>query len=363
MSRWRTLRIRLLASYLVVVLSGALTLAVVASLTAPAFFAGHMADMIPGSGMMAGITEELDSAFAASIARALATGVLISVVVALVVSAIVARRIIQPLDRVRIATRRLAEGSYSERVSIPAEAELAALANDVNALAANLEQTEQRRVQLISDLSHELRTPLSAIEGYMEGLIDGVVPAEMETFASVADEAARLKRLASDLSTLSQMQEGGGETRRIPVDLGKLAAAVATRLRPQFDDKGVALQLNTDSPELKVTGDPDRLTQVIVNLLGNALSNTPSAGKVDVTGRVRGSKVELIVRDTGRGIAAQDLERIFDRFFRADSASPGGSGIGLTIARGIARAHGGDVSAFSDGPGTGATFTLVLPAS
>lgn len=360
MSRWRTLRVRLLASYLAVVLSGALTLAAVASVAAPAFFAGHMADMLPGSEMMAGMAEDLDTAFAVSIARALAVGVLVSVVVALVVSALVARRIIRPLDRVRIATRRLAEGSYSERVTLPAEAELAALAADVNALASSLEETERKRLQLIADLSHELRTPLSAIEGYMEGLIDGVVPAEAEIFASVAEEAARLKRLASDLSTLSRIQENGGVTHRIDVDLGELASSVATRLRPQFDDQEV--QLRVDTPHLRVTGDPDRLTQVIVNLLGNALSYTPSGGRVDVTGRRRDGQIALEVSDTGRGLSAPDLQRVFERFYRADPATPGGSGIGLTIARGIARTHGGDVVAHSDGPGTGATFTLVLPA-
>jgi histidine kinase len=353
------LRVRLLASYLAVVLSGALTLTVVASLTAPAFFAGHMADTLPGLGMMAGMAEDLDTAFAVSMARALAVGVLVSVVVALVVSALVAGRIIRPLDRVRIATRRLAEGSYSERVALPAEAELAALAEDVNALASSLEETEQKRVQLMSDLAHELRTPLSAIEGYMEGLIDGVVPAEVETFASVAEEAARLKRLASDLSALSRIQENRGVTRRVEFDLGDLASSVATRLRPQFDDQNV--QLLVDTPHLGVSGDPDRLTQVIVNLLGNALSYTPSGGRVEVTGRRRDSQIELEVRDTGRGLSDADLQRVFERFYRADPTTPGGSGIGLTIARGIARAHGGDVVAHSDGPGTGATFSLVLP--
>jgi signal transduction histidine kinase len=231
-SRWRTLRLRLLASYLAVVLSGALTLTVVASVAAPAFFAGHMANMLPGSGMMAGMADDLDRAFAVSLTRALAVGVLVSVVVALVVSALVAGRIIRPLDRVRIATRRLAEGSYSERVALPADAELAALAVDVNALASSLEETEQKRVQLMSDLAHVLRTPLSAIEGYMEGLIDGVVPAEVETFASVAEEAARLKRLASHLSTLSRIQEDGGVTLRVEFDLGDLASSVAPGSAP-----------------------------------------------------------------------------------------------------------------------------------
>jgi signal transduction histidine kinase len=238
-------------------------------------------------------------------------GVLVSVVLALVVSALVAGRIIRPLDRVRIATRRLAEGSYSERVALPAEAELAALAADVNALASSLEET----VFDSCPISPMSCGPLSAIEGYMEGLIDGVVPAEPETFASVAEEAARLKRLASYLSTLSRIQEDGGVTLRVEFDLGDLAYSVATRLRPQFDDQNVQLRVNT--PHLQMSGDPDRLTQVIVNLLGNALTYTPSGGRVEVTGRRRDGQIELEVTDTGRGLSDADLQRVFERFYRA----------------------------------------------
>lgn len=357
---WRTVRFRLLASYLLVVAAGAVTLIVVASWAAPAFFSRHMAGMGSGMGMMAGIEADLDAAFVSSIRQAMLVGVLVSLAVALLVAAVVSTRIVRPLEGVRITTRRLAEGNYSERVALPVEEELRALAVDVNTLAATLEDTEQRRLQLIGDLAHELRTPLSAIEGYMEGLIDGVVPAEAETFASVAEEAARLKRLASDLSTLSRIQHGEGALRRIEVDLATVAAAVASRLRPQFDDQQV--ELTVHAPQLTVSGDPDRLTQVMVNLLGNALTHTPAGGRVEVSGRRAGDLVELSVRDTGAGIASTDLPRIFDRFYRANISAPGGSGIGLTIARAIARAHGGDVTADSDGAGTGATFTLQLPA-
>ena len=358
---WQTVRVRLVASYLVVVAAGAITLIVVASLVAPSFFDRHMAGMGQGRmAMMAGVEAELDAAFSSSLRQAMVVGVLVSLGVAFVVAWVVARRIIRPLDRVRTATRSLADGNYRERVPLPAEQELRALAIDVNSLAASLEDTEQRRLQLIGDLSHELRTPLSAIEGYMEGLLDGVVPAEPEIFASVAEEAARLKRLASDLSALSRIQEGVSPGSRVEVDLGSLSRSVATRLRPQYDDQQV--ELTVDVPELPVTGDPDRLTQVIVNLLGNALSHTPRGGKVEVSGHRIDDQVELSVRDTGHGIDPDDLPYIFDRFYRADPSIPGGSGIGLTIARAIARDHGGDVSANSEGPGTGAAFTLKLPA-
>ena len=360
MKWWRTVWFRLLTSYLVVVAAGAITLIVVAWWTAPVFFTRHMAGMGSGMGMMAGLEAELDAAFASSLRQAMSLGVLVSLAVAVLVGGVVTRRILRPLERVRVATRRLAQGNYEERVALPAEEELRALVVDVNTLAATLEETEQRRLRLIGDLSHELRTPLSAIEGYMEGLVDGVIPAEAETFASVAEEAARLKRLASDLSTLSRIQESSDPPRRVEVDLGALAGAVAARLRPQFDDQQVVLTM--DVAALPVIGDPDRLTQVLVNLLGNALSHTPAGGRVRVSGRRVEDVVDVEVRDTGKGIDPADMPRIFDRFYRADASIPGGTGIGLTIARAIARAHGGDVTADSEGPGTGATFTLHLPA-
>jgi signal transduction histidine kinase len=359
MSWWRTLRGRLAASYLAVVAVGAVTLAVVASLAAPGYFDRHMGRMGRGMGMMADVQADIDAAFTSSLRQAIAVGLVVSLLVAIALAAIMARRVTRPIDSVRRAARRLADGDYAQRVPIPAEEELKALAVDVNALAAGLEDTERTRLRLIGDLSHELRTPLSTIKGYMEGLIDGVIPADVETFASVAEEAARLDRLTEDLSTLSRVQEGFAAREILAVDLGGLAGAVASRLRPQFDDQGVTL--GVDVVELPVMGDADRLTQVIVNLLGNALSHTPSGGAVQISGRVHSDSVELSVVDSGSGIDPIDLPRIFERFYRGGRSSGAGTGIGLTIARAIVRAHDGDVTAHSDGPGLGARFTLRLP--
>lgn len=352
----RTLRARLLASHLIVAAAGVITFVVIAAVAAPTFFHGHVAH---GGGMMDGSSVEIERAFDSALRRAFVVAVGASAAAAVVVVSLVVRRILRPVDRIRSATRRLAGGDYRERVDPPAEVELAALAADVNALAASLEMTERGRMQLMADVSHELRTPLTAIEGFMEGLIDGVVPAEAETYASVAEEAARLKRLAEDLSALSRSDEPEGLRQEI-VDLGSLTEKVAQRLQPQFDDKQV--ELVVDLPALLVVGDPDRLTQVIVNVLGNALGNTPAGGRVAVTGRADRGRVVLTINDTGIGIEERDLERIFERFYRATSSRSHGTGIGLTIARGIARSHRGDLTAQSEGLGRGSTFTLALPA-
>lgn len=350
----RSLRWQLVASYLLVIGVGAATLVAVARWTGPRFFQGHMARIghMGGADIMAA---DLDAAFANSLGRALTVSVAASAVAALLIGGLLARRILAPVDRVRAATHRLAAGRYEERVEPPAEEELAALAEDVNILAGSLAETERNRMRLISEVAHELRTPLTSIEGYMEGLIDGVFPATEETFASVAEEAARLKRLAGDLAALSRAEEGAVGIDRAPVDLGELAGAVAERLRPQFLDAGVGLTVAV--PSMTVPADRDRMTQVLVNLLGNALAHTPPGGEVRVEGSRGPETARLTVTDTGEGIAPEDLERIFERFYRGRSST--GTGIGLTIARAFVRAHGGDITASS--PGRGATFTVEIP--
>ncbi len=307
------------------------------------------------------LDEEVTEAFRGAIDSALALAFGVSMLVAMATSWLVARRIMLPISQVRDATLRLAEGRYAERVPVPAETELAALAHDVNRLAATLEATEEQRKRLISDVAHELRTPLTTIQGSMEGLMDGVLQPTDEVFASVADEAGRLQRVVADLGLLSRLDEAALPMSFEPVDLASVARTVAERLRPQYDDKSVALELRLDD-ELRVSGDRDRLAQVFTNLIGNALLHTPADGRVTVTSEQAGGFAEVKVIDTGDGIAADELESIFDRFHRARGSKRHGTGLGLTIARSLARAHGGDVAAASPGPGRGATFTVRLPA-
>ncbi|HEY4991646.1 MAG TPA: HAMP domain-containing sensor histidine kinase [Nakamurella sp.] len=219
-----------------------------------------------------------------------------------------------------------------------------------------------RRARLLGEVAHELRTPLTALDGYVEGLIDGVFAPNPDIFASLSEELHRLHRLADDLSSLSRAQEQGLDLHPVDVDLADLASRAATRLAPQFRDARVTLIVNADTV-LPVHVDPDRITQVLTNLLGNALLATPAGGTVAVTARRTARGGEVVVTDTGVGLTEQDVERVFERFYRAPGQPrrSAGSGIGLTIARGIARGHGGDVTASSAGPGRGASFTVVLP--
>lgn len=357
----QTLRSRLVMSHVAVVLASAMTVLVVGRFTAPAFYRDHigmMTRMMGGEGL----APDLQDAAVSALNQALVVSVSVGLVVALVAAWVGTRRLVEPIKQVRIATRRLAEGHYKERVPLPSEEELAGLVGDVNRLAETLENTEARRLRLLTDFAHEFRTPLTTIEGYMEALLDGVLDPSQEIFGSVALEASRLKRLAGDLSLLSRTEEGAVSLVLAPVDLGQLATAVAERLASQFVDKGVSIRVDA-GPAAPAIGDSDRLVQVLTNLIGNALSYTDPGGRVVVSWTTDGDNVTVTVTDDGRGIAADALARVFERFYRVDRSVPGGTGVGLTIARGIARLHGGDILVESAGVGQGSTFRLLLPRS
>jgi histidine kinase len=283
---------------------------------------------------------------------------------AVVVSLFVSRRIVEPLQELSFTSQRLARGHYHERTSIRSDDELADLSHSINLLAAALEQTEQRRLALLADVAHELRTPLTTIEGYMEGLIDGVIKPEDRIFAMIQHEAVRLKWLIEELALLSRAEAGQLRVAPRPAGLAELVERVAAQFQPQFVAKNVhlALKLPSDLPE--VVADPDRLEQIMINLLSNALRYTPAGGTVTISAEAHDFFVQIGVRDSGIGIAAEHIPHIFERFYRIDKSrarQSGGTGIGLTIARHLVYAQGGEIWVESDGLGYGATFYITLP--
>ena len=358
MRLWRRLDVRLFASYALVALVVFAALAVTVRILAPARFDDDIKTLAGSRGnereSHAVLVDSLNSSLWIALAASLGA--------AAIVSSLVARRIVRPVREVRDATRRLANGHYDERVTEPAELELAELAHDVNRLAVELETTERRRARLVSEVAHEMRTPLTTIEGYVEGMLDGVFEPSEEVLVAVGEETSRLQRLASDLTELSRSEEGATVLHLRVVDLGTLVTTTADRLRPQYNEKGVTLVVQS-GPPLPVDVDPDRIAQVLTNLLGNALTYTATGGRVEVRASRDHDRAAVAVSDTGVGLSPDDLELVFDRFYRVPGTTraTGGSGIGLTIARGIARAHHGDIDAASPGVGTGSVFTLSLP--
>jgi histidine kinase len=358
------LAVKLFLSYLVIILVGVVVLAVTADLHAPAALDRHAAHMQAMMGQEMDMMADLQRSFSSAVAEVLLVATAAAFVAAVIVSSFTARRIVQPIQAMTQASRRIAAGDYRGRVQAPGQDELAGLAHSFNQMANTLEQTEVQRLELIGNVAHELRTPLSSIRSLMEGLVDGVLPAEPETFLDVQREVSRLQRLVQDLEELSRAEAGQLTLEMQPVSLPDLLATAVTRLQSQFDDKGVSLTLDI-APELPdIQADPIRLTQVLLNLLGNALQYTPAGGQVTVRAWQRGQELLVSVSDSGVGLAAEHLPHIFERFYRVDksrSRAGGGSGIGLTIARRLVAMHGGHIWASSGGPDRGSTFTFSLP--
>lgn len=380
--------VRFVASHLLVAVLGAVTTFLVVRQLAPLLFdeslrfgmgygpgqgpgngSGQGPGLGPGGGQGPGSGRgigPLRPAFAAAIDRALLIGTLVGVVVATLIGGAAAYGLTRPLRRVREATRRMAEGDYSTRVATPSGRELAELVGDVNTLGSALAETEARRTRLISEVAHEMRTPLTVIDGYVEGMIDGVIPAGKVELAQVGDEVRRLRRLAEDLSSLSRAEEGRIALELRRADFAQTVATAAERMREAAVAAGLTLEVETATDEpLPVDVDEDRLAHVVANLVGNAIRATPRGGTISVTTARVGQTARVVVADTGEGLAAEDLPRVFERFFRVPgrrgTERDSGSGIGLTIARGIMRALGGDLEAASDGRGRGASFTAWMP--
>ncbi|MGB0387141.1 MAG: ATP-binding protein [Ardenticatenaceae bacterium] len=272
------------------------------------------------------------------------------------------RHILYPLREIARSSFSIAQGQYSQRVTVPESDELGCLATNFNQMAQSLEQVEAQRVALIGNVAHELRTPLTGLEGYLEGLLDGIFPPEAETFGQMHIEVRRLSRLVNDLQALSRIEAGEIPLNLQEVDLIGVIERVISQLRPQA--QGLEVTSSTPHEQLLVVADPDRTAQLLLNLVGNAIRYTPEGGRITVHAHEHDPFAEVVVQDTGIGIPADALPYLFERFYRVDRSRArrsGGSGIGLTIARQLAWAMGGDLSAESDGPGQGSTFRFTLP--
>ena len=275
------------------------------------------------------------------------------------------RRILAPVEALTAAARRMAAGDLSQRVDAESEDEIGDLARAFNAMADGLTRLEELRRNMVTDVAHELRTPLTNIRGYLEALRDGVVEQDDQLIDSLYDEAMLLNRLVDDLQELSLAEAGQITLQRQPVAIAEVAerAVEAARLRAEAAGVTLGSDVRQDLPLVDV--DPQRVGQVLRNLLENGIANTPPGGDVSVTAQVAEGMVEVRVRDTGIGISAEDLPHIFERFYRADksrSRATGGAGLGLTIARQLVEAHGGHIWAES-AEGVGSTFVFTLPLS
>lgn len=312
--------------------------------------------------------------FTDTVLRVLLLTVLGTAIVVALLGLLLSRTVTRPLALLTEAASSMAAGEYSYRVPVRTKDEVGKLATAFNEMAAALEQDvgelrrqEALRRELAANVSHDLATPLTAIQGFTEALLDGVIEDERqreETLRVIAKEVVRLRRLVDDLGHLSRIESPSLTLELAPLNLATLVDETLAVLQPELEVKGVRARNLIDAQTPLALADTDKLTQVLLNLLDNALRYTPGGGEITISAKLETGRVRVVVQDTGAGIAPEHIKRIFDRFYRADASrnlATGGSGLGLAIVKAIIEAHGGTVGIDSaPGKGTSVWFTLAL---
>lgn len=307
--------------------------------------------------------------FARLMGSSLITAALAAGISAIIFGIVMSRSLTRPLNSLAAAARDIGAHNLSRRVEEKGSSEMVAVARAFNEMAADLDEAEQLRRNLLADVAHELRTPLSVLQGNLRAILDEVYPLDQSEMARLYEHTRLLSRLVNDLHELAQ-----AEARQLPLDLqetnlSRLVATTAETFRPSAEAKGITLttELPADLPSVHI--DAARITQVLQNLLANALRHTPAEGTITIRAEANPETVQLAIADTGDGIPPEHLPHIFDRFYRADPARSrdrGGAGLGLAIARAIIEAHGGQITVASEGVlggKPGSTFTIHLPLS
>jgi len=354
---------RLLLAQTLVLLTGGLTAWTIAAMVGPSLFHNHLAMAHVGSTPTQIAHTEM--AYQSANVISLAWALLAALVVAMAVNVYIARRIGRSVATIADAARDVASGHYDVKVPAPGlGGEFDALASGFNQMADRLGSVERTRRRLLADLGHEMRTPVATLEAYLEALEDGVATLDAATVELLRSQTRRLARLSEDIGTVSRTEEGQVRLDLRTVHPESVISAAVECVTEAFGTKDVRLLCDVAPGLPELVLDPERMGQVLANLLDNALRHTPAGGTVTVSASRHAGGVALSVADTGEGIPAEHLAHIFERFYRVDAArdrAHGGSGIGLAIARALVQAHGGQLTATSPGPGQGSTFRVTLP--
>jgi signal transduction histidine kinase len=281
---------------------------------------------------------------------------------ALAFGIVLARALTHPIRDLTMAIRSMTAGQLKQRVAVTSRDELGELAAAFNQMSADLDRLQRSRRRMTADIAHDLRNPLTVIGGYIESIREGVLDPSPERLDAIQMEVKHLERLVEDLRTLSQAESGDLSLNREPVSPNRLLERMLHSYQSLADKQAIALNLDVEAGLPEIHADPDRLAQVLGNLISNSLRYTPSRGEIILGGRQHGNSLILTVTDNGQGISPEALPHVFDRFYRADSARTRAdeSGLGLAIARSIVEAHGGTISAES-APGVGTTMKIALP--
>jgi len=268
------------------------------------------------------------------------------------------RRMSRPLDNLLEASRRVSEGDYSARVEEKGLPEVRSLVRAFNSMTERLQVNDQQRRALLADVTHELRTPLTVVQGNLEGMLDGVYPADEAGLKAILEETQVLSRLVDDLRTLALSESGALQLKREPTDLAVLIGETVAAFRSRAEAAGVRLEVNPGGEVPLLDLDPERIHQVLSNLITNALRYTPGDGWIRVSYGLGETDAVIEIEDSGAGIPAEELPHVFERFYKTRDS--GGMGLGLAIAKNLVEAHGGKIIAESE-PGRGTRMKIVLP--
>ena len=293
--------------------------------------------------------EHAQEMYADSVTTVVIAASVVAVLASIGLAVVLARMLARPLDEIGAAARRIADGDYAARVPRDGPEEVTSLADSFNQMAASLERQEEMRRDFIANAAHELRTPLTNLQGYLEGLRDGVITADRATYESLHEEADRLVRLSRSLDALAEGDAGTSPPQPVELDLALAIASAVDLVGPQLERAGLRLVTEVATP-LPARADPDRLAQVLANLLSNAVRYTPAGGTVTVRAERRPGDVLVSIANTGEGIPPDDLARVFERFYRVEKSrdrARGGAGIGLAIVKQLVEQGGGRVGAES----------------
>ena len=356
---------RLLAAQAIVLVAGAATTAVVAAVVGPPLFREHL--HLAGVPMDSPEEVHAEEAYGYATVMSIGGALAVSALAALAVSFYGSRRLQRSITEVASAATDVAQGNYEIRVSSPRLGDdFDALSTAFNQMASRLQAVDSTRQRLFGDLAHEIRTPVAVLEAYIEALEDGVRTLTPQTAAMLRDQTRRLVRFSDDVAALAKAEESSVSMSYATIDVDRLTRQSVAAAQERYDTKGVALRLRLQQALPPLWADEQRLSQVLGNLLDNALRHTPSGGSVYVNCVRDGDRLRIAVADTGEGIAPEHLTRLFERFYRADAARDrehGGAGLGLAIAKALVQAHDGSISVASAGLGAGATFTVDLPTA
>jgi histidine kinase len=355
---------KIFISHFIIIVVGVVVLLITFRLQAPYALNQHIKQMEYLIGENEFLRENLTNTFQGALNEVVLYAVSGTLIASVIVSSFITWRIVAPVRSMIKTVVKIADGDFRQRAYFAWDDELGDLARNFNRMAEKLHTIETNRIDLIGNVAHELRTPLASMRSLIEGIIDGVLPADFSTYSEVQKELTRLQRLVGDLENLSRAESGQIKLNLQKIDLKELLEQVVRKLQHQFREKQIDLKIEVSEPVLFIRADLERLQQVIINLLGNALQYTPSHGTVRIFTERKDNMIVCKVKDDGIGLSEKEIRHIFERFYRVDKSRSrvgGGSGIGLTIARHIIEAHGGSLQAESPGANRGSLFYFTLP--